>query len=216
MTLRVHLVRHGATPSTLDDRFSGHEDVELSEEGVRQARLLGQRLASQPIAAVYSSPLKRARDTAELISEPLGLSVQLVDQLRELSHGRWEGLTRQQVCDRWKEEYDAWNEDPFSFAPQGGETGLVLLARALPALLQLVDVHRSDREIVVVSHKATIRFLVSSLLGFDPRAARDRLDPSTAALTILDFDQPVGPRLALFNDTSHWSDPPAAVPPIRK
>lgn len=215
MTLRVHLVRHGATPSTTGDRFSGHEDVALTSEGIRQAEALGKRLARQRIAAVYSSPLTRAKHTAEVLAEPLSLPVQLVDPLRELSHGRWEGLSREEVIDRFPDEYRAWNEDPFSFAPQGGETGLVLLARALPAVLQLVEVHREDDGIVVVSHKATIRFLVSSLLGFDPRAARDRLDPSTASLTVLDFRGMVPPRLALFNDTSHWSEPPAGLPPLR-
>lgn len=211
--LRVHLIRHGATPSTTGDRFSGHEDVELTEEGRRQARELAKRLSQQPIAAVYSSPLVRARDTAEIIAEPHDLIVQQIANLRELSHGRWEGLSREEVIERYPEEYDAWNEDAFSFAPLGGETGLELLSRALPTLLQLVDVHRDDSEIIVVSHKATIRFLVSSLLGFDPRSARDRLDPSTAALTILDFDAAIAPRLALFNDTSHWSQEPGSLPP---
>lgn len=215
MALRVHLVRHGATHSTEGDRFSGHEDVELTDEGKRQARALGRRLRQEPITAIYASPLKRSLDTAELLASDRGLNVQVVDALREISHGRWEGMTREEVIGEFPDEYDAWNEDAFSFAPQGGETGLVLLARALPAVLQLVDVHRGDQQILIVSHKATIRFLVSSLLGFDPRAARDRLDPSPASLTILDFDDGLAPRLALFNDTSHWSAAPAGLPPAR-
>lgn len=214
--LRIHLVRHGATDSTQGDRFSGHEDVALTEGGRRQAKGLAERLATQPIAAVYASPLTRALDTATILAEPHGLVVHKIDALREISHGRWEGLSREEVIERYRDEYDAWNEDAFSFAPMGGETGLELLARALPAVLQLVDLHREDDEVVLVSHKATIRFLVSSLLGFDPRAARDRLDPSPASLTILDFEEGlIAPRLALFNDTSHWADPPARVPPRR-
>lgn len=214
--LRLHLIRHGATHSTTGDRFSGHEDVALTEEGREQSAGLARRLSRQPVAAVYSSPLIRAFDTASILAEPHGLTVQKIDALREISHGRWEGLSRDEVIERFPDEYEAWNEDAFSFAPQGGETGLELLARALPVVLQLVDVHRSDEEIIIVSHKATIRFLVSSLLGFDPRAARDRLDPSTASLTILDFEEGViAPRLALFNATSHWAEGPAHVPPRR-
>lgn len=178
--------------------------------------MLAERLRKQPIAAVYASPLTRAYDTATILAQPHDLVVHRIDAIREISHGRWEGLSREEVIDRFRDEYEAWNEDAFSFAPMGGETGLELLARALPAVLQLVDVHRQDQEIVLVSHKATIRFLVSSLLGFDPRAARDRLDPSTASLTILDFEEGViAPRLALFNDTSHWAEEPARVPPRR-
>src|SRR5262249_59100185 len=93
------------------------------------------------------------------------------------------------------------------FAPKGGEAGITVMARALPALREIVVAHRG-KKIIVVSHKATIRLVISSFLGIDARGYRDRLDQSPASLNILDFKDPVRARLMLFNDTSHYSDTP--------
>src|SRR4029077_2258399 len=103
---------------------------------------------------------------------------------------------------QFPEEYIRYEHDPFSFSPVGGESGLQVTARALPALLRIVEDHRDDR-IVIVSHKATIRLLLSTLLGFDPRKYRDRLDQSPCALNILAFKDVTYPRMTLFNETSH-------------
>ncbi len=203
MTTRVYLVRHGATELSAEDRFAGAIDVLLSDQGRDQARRLGARLASEPLSAVYASPMKRTLETAKLIAEPHALPVQAVDGLREIAHGRWEGMTRQDVEREFAEEYARYEHDPFSFSPTGGETGLQVTARALPSLLRIVEEH-ADQQILVVSHKATIRLLLSSLLGFDPRKYRDRLDQSPCALNILDFKDVAHARLTLFNDTSHY------------
>jgi len=210
---RVFLVRHGATELSAEDRFAGALDVELSQEGREQARLLGQRLAGERIAAFYASPMKRTVATASLIAAPHGTVVTEVAEVREIAHGRWEGMRRQEVEQQWPEEYARYDHDPYSFSPIGGESGLEVTARALPALLGLVERH-PDESLVVVSHKATIRLLLSSLLGFDPRKYRDRLDQSPAALNILDFRDVVNARLTLFNDTSHYSGVPS-VPTAR-
>jgi broad specificity phosphatase PhoE len=108
---------------------------------------------------------------------------------------------------RFAEEYAAWEEDPFTFAPEGGESGLSVMARALPVIREVVQRH-AGQNIAVVSHKATIRLLISSLLGFDARGYRDRLDQSPACLNVLDFKDPVRARLMLFNDVSHYADQP--------
>ena len=207
MTTRVFLVRHGATELSAEDRFAGAVDVLLSDGGAEQARLLGQRLSKEPIAAVYASPMRRTVATAEWIAEPHHVSVERIDALREIAHGRWEGKTRAEVERDYSEEYRRWEHDPYSFAPVGGETGLQVTARALPALLQLVERH-DGTAIVIVSHKATIRLLLSTLLGFDPRKYRDRLDQNPAALNILDFKNVAHARLTLFNDISHYDRVP--------
>src|SRR5262249_10593213 len=111
------------------------------------------------------------------------------------------------------EEAAEWEKDPYTFAPQGGESGLAVTARALPALIELVRDH-SGKNLIVVSHKATIRLLLSSLLGFDPRKYRDNLDQNPAALNIVDFRSPTQARLTLFNDTSHYASAEKAVPEI--
>ncbi len=207
MTTRLFLIRHGATTLTAEDRFAGSTDVELSEIGQEQAEALARRLADDHLTAVYTSPLRRTVATATIIGRPHGLTPILRDGLREIDHGRWEGLRRADVEREFADEYTAWEEDPYIFAPAGGESGISVLARALPVIREIVLQH-SGENVAVVSHKATIRLIISSLLGFDARGYRDRLDQSPACLNVLDFKNPVRARLMLFNDVSHYRDQP--------
>jgi broad specificity phosphatase PhoE len=204
---RVLLVRHGATSRTAEDRFSGAAGVDLSEEGRHQARCLAERLAKVPIRAVFASPMSRALETAEIAVGQRQLRIEQRDGLREISHGHWEGITRREVEQRYPEEYSSWEADPFTFAPEGGESGVAVLARALPVLREIVVQYAEDT-VLVVSHKATLRLLIASLLGFDARGYRDRLDQAPACLNILEFLDPVRARLMLFNDVSHYADQP--------
>jgi broad specificity phosphatase PhoE len=211
MTTRLFLIRHGATQLTAEDRFSGSENVFLSEEGHAQAERLALRLADDDIAAVYASPLDRTMETARVIAAPHQLPVTPRDGLQEIHHGHWEGMSRKDVEARFPDEYAAWEEDPFIFAPLGGESGISVLARALPVIREIVVSH-TNKNIIVVSHKATIRLILSSLLGFDERGYRDRLDQAPACLNILDFKDAIHARLMLFNDISHYSDHPLRPP----
>jgi probable phosphoglycerate mutase len=207
------MVRHGATVLSAEDRFAGVTDVELSDEGRKQAERLAERLSSKKIAAVYASPLGRTIETAQILAAPHNLRVQTCDGFREISHGHWEGMTRREVEEKFPEEMAEWEKDPYTFCPAGGESGLAVTARALPALVDLVREH-PGRNILAVSHKATIRLLLSSLLGFDPRRYRDNLDQKPAALNIVDFRDPTRARLTLFNDTSHYDAAGKAIPEI--
>ncbi|HEV8130832.1 MAG TPA: histidine phosphatase family protein [Acidobacteriota bacterium] len=207
MSTRVLLVRHGATVLTAEDRFAGSSDVLLSEAGEQQAARLAERLSRLNITAVYSSPMKRTMRTAEILAAPHNLKVDPVEGIREIDHGRWEQRTRAEVEREFKEEYEAWEEDPFTFAPVGGESGLSVLARALPEVRSIVQKH-SGQAVLVVSHKATIRLLIGSFLGFDLRGYRDRLDQHLCCLNVLDFKDAARARLMLFNDISHYEDHP--------
>ena len=207
MVTRLFLVRHGATAATEEDRFSASTGAELSEEGRWQAARLGERLSPQNIAAVYASPLSRAVETARIIAGHCRLEPVTRDGLREIGHGHWEGMKRDDVERQFGPEYAMWEADPFTFAPAGGESGVAVLARALPVIRDIVAAHHGS-QVLVVSHKATLRLVLSSLLGFDPRGYRDRLDQSPACLNVVDFRDPVRVRLMLFNDTSHYADRP--------
>src|SRR4051812_30686635 len=103
-TTRVFLVRHAASVLSAEDRFAGETDVELSNEGREQTRRLASRLGFEKISAVYASPLGRTVETAKILAAPHGLSVETRDGLREISHGRWEQLTRGEVEERFPEE----------------------------------------------------------------------------------------------------------------
>lgn len=215
MATRIFLVRHGATVLTAEDRFAGETDVLLSDAGRQQLHLLAARLKDEPIEAVYASPMKRTVESAEILCAPHRKPVTTRNELREISHGRWEQLTRAEVEKQFPDEYMQWEADPFSFAPQGGETGIAVTARALPVILEIVASHPSGT-VLVVSHKATIRLLLSSLLGFDPRSYRDRLEQNPACLNILDFKGATRARLVLFNDISHYAVTSSATPLIPK
>jgi broad specificity phosphatase PhoE len=204
---RLFLVRHGATVLSAEDRFAGSTNVELSEEGRDQVARLAERLRDDLIVAAYCSPLSRTRETAQALAAPHGLTPIEHAGLREIDHGHWEGLTRADVEARYGDEYARWEADPVTFAPVGGECGLDVMARALPVIRHIVEAH-TGHNVLVVSHKATIRLVISSLLGFDARGYRDRLDQAPACLNVLDFKDPVRARLMLFNDVSHYADHP--------
>jgi probable phosphoglycerate mutase len=207
MTTRLYLVRHGATPLTAEDRFAGATNIPLSDEGRNQAEQLASRLADDDISAIYCSPMDRTLETASILAKPHHLTPISDDGLREISHGHWEGMSRQDVEEQFHDEYLAWEADPFTFAPAEGESGISVLARALPVIRRIVISHR-DKNIIVASHKATIRLVLSSLLGVNERGYRDRLDQAPASLNILDFKDEVHARLMLFNDISHYADHP--------
>ena len=201
------MVRHGATVLSAEDRFAGATDVALSDEGREQTRRLAKRIRHEKVSAIYTSPLGRTLETAMILAEPHRLKPAKRDGLREISHGRWEGMTRSEVDERFPDEAAEWEKDPYTFAPLGGESGLAVTARALPALIEIVRAH-AGATVLVVSHKATIRLLLSSLLGFDARRYRDNLDLKPASLSIVDFKEPSYARLTLFNDTSHYDQIP--------
>lgn len=203
MKTRLLLVRHGATPMTQEDKFSGAENVHLSAQGREQVARLADRLESVKIARIYSSSLDRAMETAAILGKPHDIEPVPADSLREISHGHWEGLTVDQVKSRFGSELSDWEADPLSFAPADGETGIDVLARVLPEIREIVVQHQGET-VLIVSHKGALRLAVSSLLGLDPRAYRDRLDLAPASLSILDFADPMRAQLVLYNDISHY------------
>src|SRR3989442_886034 len=130
-------------------RPSGATGVDLSDEGRPQVPRLAERLRGDAVKAIYSSPLGRTVETARILARPHRLTPILRDGLREISHGRWEGLTRREVEERYADEYSAWEEDPFTFAPKDGEAGVAVLARALPVVREIVVSHPEQLVVVV-------------------------------------------------------------------
>jgi probable phosphoglycerate mutase len=202
MKTRVLLVRHGSTVYSADDRFAGSVDIDLSDEGRELARRLRDRLAKTKIDAAFCSDMKRTRETAAIIMAPHNLPAVPVPELREIDHGKWEGMVHNDVEKKFAEEYAVWSGDPYATAPPGGESGLHVLARALPALRKIVSDH-PGQTVLVVSHKATNRLLLCAHLGIDPRFYRERLDQNLTCLNIIEFADPSRGKVLLLNDTSH-------------
>ena len=203
MATRLFLVRHAETTLTAEDRFAGSIQALLSDHGRHQAQQLAHRLSDFTPAAIYASPMQRTVETAEILAAPHDLPVQTDDRLREIDHGRWEGLTRAEVQARYPMEAGMWLADPYNFAPVGGEPGRSVVERAAPAIKEIVAAHAGEL-VFVVSHKATLRLIIGYFLGIDLSGYRDRLDQRPACLNVLEFKNPDDARLALLNDVSHY------------
>jgi broad specificity phosphatase PhoE/ribonuclease HI len=197
------LLRHGETPHTAEKRFSGSggHDPELSAEGLRQAAAVAERLAHDGgVDAVVSSPMRRARQTADAVADALGLDVREVDGFRECAFGEWEGLTFAEVQEEWPQQLAGWLGDP-AVEPPGGESFVDVRRRVTRGRDQLVARH--PRQVVlVVTHVTPTKVLVSDALGA-PLSALYRMEMSPATLTELQWFESGQASLRRFNDAAH-------------
>ena len=197
------LLRHGATAHTAEKRFSGSggADPELSPDGEAQARAAAAAVVLRgPVDAVVSSPLRRARQTADVVAAELGLKVREVETLRECAFGEWEGLTFAEVQERWPDDLSAWLADT-SVAPPGGESFDAVAARVRRARDQLLARH-PGRTVLAVSHVTPIKLLVREALTA-PLSALYRMELSPASLTEIDWYAEGAASLRQFNDDAH-------------
>jgi broad specificity phosphatase PhoE len=196
--LRLLLVRHGEVLSNRELRYVGSRDEPLAESGVEQAGRLAEALAPLPVAAVYSSPLGRARETGERIAGARRLALRVEPRLREQSFGDWEGLTRAEVLARDPERLLGWEAD-LATAPPGGEPLTEVQERVLTLIGDLARDHRGEW-VVLVSHVGPIKALLCAALGAPLATARHMfLDPAT--LSVVDWDE--RPVVRLFNAHGH-------------
>jgi len=165
----VLLVRHGQTRWNREQVFRGSIDVELDETGRRQAELLGRALSGRAVTAVYSSPLRRAADTAEAIARPHGLAVATVPAMTDMSFGQWEGKADGEVRDRWPDLYRMWRAEPWRVSMPGGDDLEAVAARSLGALREIVSRHEARDTVVVASHRVVLKVLILGLLGIGTR-----------------------------------------------
>jgi broad specificity phosphatase PhoE len=207
-TTRLLLVRHGETIANREYRYIGTRDEPLSAHGQTQATHLAEALSILPVAAVYSSPLLRAYDTALAIAARHALEVQRVDDLRECDFGTWEGLTRAEVMARSPEDARHlldWERDA-SIAPPEGESFEALQKRVRATVEGLAQAH-PDEAIVLVSHVGPIKVLLSAALGAPLSSAfRIFLDPAT--ISVVDWRQATPATVRLVNSHAHlgWQE----------
>jgi len=197
------LVRHGETPLSVERRFSGSGDPDLSERGLAQARATADRLASMNVDVVVTSPRSRARATAEAIADALGGELVVDDAIAETDFGEWEGYTFGEIRERWPNEMSAWLASP-DVAPPGGESFTATFARVEKWRQRLVA-ERAEQTFVVVSHVTPIKALLRSALDAPPNALfRIHLDP--ASVSTIDWYADGAGVVRLVNDTSHLGD----------
>ena len=186
-TLRLFAVRHGATEWSQARRFAGSRDIPLIAQGRLQAEAVAQALADSSAAAVYTSPLERARTSAEVIAKPHRLEPILEPAFREMAFGGWEGMTRDEVAARFPADFSAWASMPDLVTPPHGEALTAVDARVRAALATLIEQHRG-RTVILVSHAIVLRLIVLAALGLDP----DRLwsvDASPGGITEIEYQE---------------------------
>ena len=202
---RLLLARHGQSVSNAIRRFQGAQDVALSPLGMRQAEALGQAVSRRAIAHVYVSPFERARHTAEIALAGLGLPLTVVDDLRELSLGEWEGCAVEEIRTRPGDPYARWVRDPVQCPPPGGEPLADVQARVLRAVERITAAHPNGDDVLIVSHGGVISALLAHCFGL-PLSSIWRIAVANCSLSEI-----APPRVVSVNETGHLRDIDVAV-----
>jgi probable phosphoglycerate mutase len=205
LSLTLYFLRHGQTACSRDNVFCGSGlDPELTPEGVEMAQAFADAYRAASWNGVYSSPSRRAITTAQPLCQAAGLTMNVREELKEIGYGQWEGQTTERVERDCHDDYLRWLADPAWFAPTGGERADAIAHRGLRVIGEIMRGH-SDGQVLVVSHKATIRIILCVLLGMDVGRFRHRLSCPVASLTIVEFKEQ-GPLLRVLADRTHLSE----------
>lgn len=200
---RFILIRHGQTEWNRVERFRGRLDIPLNETGLRQAEAVARSLANMGIAAIYSSRLRRARQTADAIGAVLGLPVNSMDELIDFDYGDWQGLSPREVEARYHDLHHQWFNDPADVQIPGGETLNGVRGRVTQGLGHLLNQH-PDETIVLVTHKVICKVFLLAILDID-NSRYWRLEQDNGAISI--FEHHYGRYvLTSMNDTCHLTD----------
>ena len=184
MTTRVYLMRHGEVANGGEKRYNGHIDVDITERGVEQMHRLAGLLDGKPVRAVYSSDLIRSVKGAKILAARLGLEHTPVRLLRERSVGKWEGMTSEEIRQRYPDEFAAWRADLVNYRPPDGECLLDVRDRIMPEYRRIVGSHPGG-EIAMLLHGGVNRVILAEALGLD-LLNLFRIDQAFGAFNIID------------------------------
>jgi broad specificity phosphatase PhoE len=199
--LKLILVRHGETLWNRENRIQGHTDVELSDYGRMQVEKLALSMVKDKIDAIYSSPLKRAYDTAQAIARFHRLDIKVEGDLQELNHGDFESLTIQELKESHGDFVRQWFEDPASVVMPNGESLPQVQKRVWEVIRMIVD---NSKNTLVVSHGMAIMTILCKVQGLSLSQGREMF-VNMASKTVVEFEDKQGV-VKLFNDISHMND----------
>jgi probable phosphoglycerate mutase len=202
--MNLYMVRHGQTAASRENRFCGSSDPLLTAAGEAMAQAFAQAYASLRWDAIYSSPMRRARQTADALGGLTGVQVAIEDGLKEIDYGEWEGLRHDEVKVRWPNAFEYWADDVASRGTPGGETAFHVAARAMRVVEAIRSRHQQGN-VLLVSHKATLRVITCALLGLDVRLFRERIAQPVSAITMFAVTGTTA-RLTLLGDRTHLSE----------
>lgn len=197
---KIILVRHGQTAWNKEEIFRGRIDIDLDEVGIQQAKLLAQSLSKLQINAVYSSPLKRAVNTAIHIANYYELEVNIDDHFIDINYGNWEGKSLKEVKETFKDLYQKWIKDPHLLRIPNGETLEDVRIRAVTGLNQILDKHH-QQTITIISHRVVNKVLICALLGLD-NSSFWQIKQDTGCFSIFNYEDN-NFILTLHNESCH-------------
>ncbi len=210
MSLTLYLLRHGETVYSKAGGFCGDLDPELTEDGLQMAQAFANAYCTIPWNAVYVSPMKRTIATATPLCQAINLEMQLREGLKEIRYGKWEGQTTAFVKDQYADDYMRWLTEPAWNPPTGGETAVQIASRASLVITEIEEKY-SEGNVLVVSHKATIRIILCALLGIDLGRYRDRINTLVGSVSVVRFEAH-GPLLERLGDRAHLDARLLALP----
>ena len=200
---KVFLVRHGRTIWNKEQIFRGTKDVPLDEVGKLEAQLVGERLKEEEIVAIYSSPLSRAKETAEAIARFHKLEVQVLVGLNDLHFGQWEGMHHKEVKERYPDLYRRWQQEPHRVIFPGGEGLDQVRSRAMQAIEDIITRHPQG-VVALVTHRVVLKVLICALLGLD-NSHFWNIGQDTAAINCFLYRNRRW-TVSLLNDVCHLKD----------
>jgi broad specificity phosphatase PhoE len=201
MSLIIYFLRHGETTASQTGGYCGTLDPDLTPEGYQMAEDFADAYKSLAWRAVFSSPLRRAAATARPLCEAVGIQMELKEGLKEIAYGQWEGKSPEDVNREFHDDYVRWLADPGWNAPPGGERGIDI-ARRSSLVIEEIERAYSSGDVLVVSHKATTRIMLCSLLGIDVGRFRDRISMPVASISIVEMAMH-GPLLHMMGDRAY-------------
>ena len=202
--IKIYFLRHGETTDSITGGYCGSLDPELTPAGNQMAEDFAKSYTLLPWTAILSSPYRRAVAMAKPLSDTTGIRIQFRDELKEISFGQWEGKTHEEVDSEFHDDYIRWLADPGWNAPTGGQKGIEI-ARIGSFILGEIRNTYTSGNILVVSHKATIRIILCLLLGIDVGRFRDRLSMPVGSISIVEMGA-YGPLLHILGDRSYMRE----------
>lgn len=206
MSLKLYFLRHGQTAYSKTGGYCGtiENDPGLTPEGIKMAIAFADMYQDISWDAVYVSPLRRARQTAEPLCALLNIKMQIREGLKEIAYGKWEGMHPNDVDFEFHDLYVRWLTDPAWTSPPGGERGIDIARRSSDVIAEIEQVHKKGN-ILLVSHKATIRIILCSLMGIDVGRYRDRFVMPVAAVSVVELCER-GPLFHTIANRSHLDE----------
>jgi len=201
MKTTIMLIRHGETEWNILGKFQGSTDIPLSNEGIRQAFMLKERLKSD-FDYIFSSPLKRAYETAKILCDESGKQVSIAEEIREINFGEWEGLTVKGIAEKYPDIFNEWRNDKREGKFCGGDMSTLNASiRAKNCIMEIANKHKG-KKIVIVAHGGIIKAGLIGIFEWD-MSMYHKISLGNTCVNTITFNDDMKPALLGLNDTNH-------------